>query len=132
MKNGWLVRLGCGLVLMTMLSGCAALVVGAAAGGATVSYVNNELQATEPVSLERVWKATLRAVQDAGYVRVSERQDARQALWKGENALGQPVVVRLQRMGDDSTRVVVRVGTVSTAQNREAAMDLYNRIKARL
>ncbi|MCS7048388.1 MAG: DUF3568 domain-containing protein [Verrucomicrobiae bacterium] len=120
------------MLCAVFISGCAALVVGAAAGGATVSYVNNELRATESASLERVWKATLRAVQDAGYVRVSERQDARQAVWKGENAAGQQVVVNLQRVADDRTTVRIRVGVVSTAQNREAAMDLYDRIRARL
>lgn len=131
MKSNLFVWFGA-MCCAALLSGCAALVVGAAAGGATVSYVNNELRATESVTLERVWKATQRAVQDAGYVRVSERQDARQALWKGTNAVDQQVVVHLQRLADDRTQIRIRVGVVSTAQNRQAALDLYDRIRARL
>ena len=43
-------------------SGCPALLVGAAAGGAAatgaVKYVGGELRSTEEVSLNRAWKAT--------------------------------------------------------------------------
>jgi hypothetical protein len=118
-------------VMMGALTGCMVMVAGAAAGGA-VSYVNNELHATEPATLEKVWAASQAAAKDVGFVKVSTQQDALNAVWKGRNALDQPVTVELKRLADDSTQIHIRVGTVSTTQNRAAAQLLYDKIKARL
>jgi RNA-binding protein YhbY len=118
-------------LLVIVGSGCVALVAGAAAGGA-VSYVNNELHATEPASLDRVWSAVKAAAQEVQYVKVSEQQDALNAVWKGRNALDQPVVVELKRVAEKSTQIKIRVGTVTTSQNRAAAQLLYDKMQARL
>lgn len=118
-------------LLVVAGTGCVALVAGAAAGGA-VSYVNNELRATEPASLERVWDAVKAATRDVGYRQVTEQQDSLNAVWKGRNALDQPVSVELKRLAERSTQIRIRVGVVTTQQNRAAAQLLYDKIKARL
>ena len=124
----WVALLG----MMAALNGCVALVAGAAAGGATVSYVNNELHATVPAGIDKTWAAVKSAAQEIRYVKVSEKEDSMTGAWKGRNASDQPVTVELTRVTDNSTKIDIRVGTVSTSQNRAAAQLFYDKIVARL
>lgn len=112
-------------------TGCVVLVAGAAAGGG-VSYVANELRVNEPVNIDKAWSAARHALDDVRYIMLSEHADATYAIWKGRNALDQPVVVTLKRLSDKATEIRIRVGTVSTAQNRAAADLVYSKLKARL
>ena len=70
-----------GMLLAAVLalgSGCAVLLVGAAAGAGagTYAYVNGELKDSETVSLDTARDATLAAMKDLGYAVVDNQKDS--------------------------------------------------------
>jgi hypothetical protein len=125
----------CGLLVVTQ--GCVPLlVVGVAAGAAagTVSYVSNELRVVHDVSVDRAWDAGLGAMKEMQFVVLTpeSRKDGTGGIIRGRNAKDQPVTIQLLRQSERMTEIRVRVGTMNTAANRDAAQLLYNAMKPRL
>jgi hypothetical protein len=116
--------------------GCALFVVGAVAGAAagTVSYVGNELHATQEVSIDRAWSAANGAVQDLQFPVIADKtfKDATGGTLTARTAKDQPVRIQLVRTSDRLTEVRIRVGTFDTAANRSTAQLLWDKMKARL
>lgn len=102
--------LGVALVLQT---GCALLLVGggAAAGVGGYAYVKGELKATEKASLDKVWDASLAAMQELQFAVTAQAKDALTGELTARTAQDKKVTIQLKALPDSSTEIKVRVGT---------------------
>ena len=113
-------------------SGCPAIFVGAAAGGAagagTVAYIGGELKSIEEVSLNRAWKATERAMRDLDFRITDKTKDALDAQLKASGADGKKIQVALKRISKSRTEIRVRVGTFG---DESLSLQILDKIKKR-
>ncbi len=114
------------LALSVLLSGCLA-VVAATGAGAAVAYSMGKLEATTSTGLDRTVQATRDAVSQLKFVMISESTDAVSANFVIRTAQDKRVSVRLERLGDQTTHVQIRVGVFG---DRATSMALYDKIKA--
>ncbi len=98
------------LTSLTLFTGCAVLLVGAAAGAGGVAYVQGELKVTESVSQEVAVRAAERALQDLKLVVIKRQQDGLSGLIEARTAGDQKVTLKTRRLADQSTAVGIRVG----------------------
>jgi hypothetical protein len=100
--------------------GCAALVVGGAAGAGTVAYVRGELKAVEDVTLDHAWPAAKQAMSDLEFAVTSAEKDAFHGELVARGAGDKKIVVKLERQSDAVTEIKIRVGTFGDeAMSRE-------------
>jgi len=113
-------------------SGCPAIFVGAAAGGAagagTVAYIGGELKSIEEVSLNRAWKATERAMRDLDFRITDKAKDALDAQLKASGADGKKIEVALKSISKSRTEIRVRVGTFG---DESLSLQILDTIKKR-
>ena len=102
--------LGLALLLQT---GCALVLIGggAAAGIGGYAYVKGELKAVEKNSLDKVWEASLAAMQDLEFPVTSQSKDALTGKLTARTAKDKKVSIELKALPDSSTEIKVRVGT---------------------
>ena len=100
------------LTSITLLTGCAALIVGAAAGAGGVAYVQGELKVTESVSHEVAGRAAEKALQDLKFSIIKRQQDGLAAVFDARTASDQKVTIKTQRLTANSTSVGIRVGVL--------------------
>jgi hypothetical protein len=116
------------------LQGCALFVVGAAvsAGAGAVSYMGNELRATQEISVDRAWTAGRATMQELQFTVDQARsyKDATGGLILARNAKNQPIRIQFLRQTERVTEIRVRVGTFDTAANRELAQLVYDKMKS--
>ena len=117
--------------LLSLGSGCALLVVGAAAGAgaAGYAYVNGELKSTEPVPLNKLVKASLAGLKDLEFPLTSQTKDALQAELIARNSSDKRIAIKLKSVSENATEIRIRVGTFGDETLSHA---VYDRIKNRL
>lgn len=109
----------CSIVAVTLLvgttliqSGCALLVVGAAAGAATgVLYHEGELKAEVAGTPSAVIKATERAFRDLIWTKDSASASATDGRATARTATGKEVVVQVVMKTDSACEIGIRIGT---------------------
>ncbi len=116
-----------GLSTLTLSSGCLAAAAGAGAAG--VAFVMGDLTANLDASLDRSYRATQQAVEQLEFTKVSESKDALIAKVTVRNAVNQKIVIKLERVGDNLTKVSIRVDTFG---DRPLSMTVLDKIKAKL
>ena len=122
------------LTAMALVQGCALLLVGGAAAGAaygTVKYVNNTLQVTHDVSLDKAWGAANAALKELQMPVTASKKDGASGKLEARNAQEQPVTIQTIRKTDRVTEIRITVGTFDTAANRTEAQQIYDKMKAR-
>jgi hypothetical protein len=75
-----------------------------------VEWVRGELRATEEISLDKAWEASLAAVEDLEYGVKERRKDAMAGRVVAEQADGRDVRIQLDDQGEDLTQIRIRVG----------------------
>lgn len=110
-------------------AGCAAIAVGAAAAGGTVAYVRGDLQTTFDHNLERVYEATLGAVDDFGFALISDRGDRTGGDLVARTGQDRRVKISMVPVGDELTEVSIRVGAFG---DQDLSMRIHDAIRARL
>jgi hypothetical protein len=100
------------MVLLSLLLsyGCAALLVGGAAGAGAVAYVRGELKSIEDVSLDQAWPAAKQAMSDLELVVTSSEKDAFNGELTARGAGDKKIVVKLTKQSDAVTEIKIRVG----------------------
>lgn len=93
------------------LTGCAAVLVGGAAGVGTYAYIKGELKVTEAATLERTWSATQSAMKDLQFRVTTQQKDALQGRLVAKTASDKRIEIDLEKVSDTMTEVRVRVGT---------------------
>jgi hypothetical protein len=122
------------LAALSLLQGCFLLLVGGAAAGAaygTVKYVNNTLQVTQNVNLDKAWQAANAALQDLQMPVTESNKDGASGKLKARNAQNQPVTVQLLRKTDTVTEIQITVGTFDSRENRTEARQIYDEMHAK-
>jgi hypothetical protein len=118
-----------GLVCIVFMSiGCAAVIVGGAAGGGTIAYIKGELQSTEEVSLNRAWKATRIAMGDLEFLTEEMEKDAFDARLSARGAGGKNIKIALKKLSPTLTEIRIRVGLFG---NESLSRQILEKIKRR-
>jgi len=101
------------MILLSLLlsSGCAALVVGGAAGAGAVAYIRGELKSIEDVSLDQAFSAARQAMSDLELAVTSSEKDAFNGELIARGAGDKKIVVKLKKQSDAVTEIKIRVGT---------------------
>ncbi|MBI5690760.1 MAG: DUF3568 family protein [Verrucomicrobia bacterium] len=121
---------GAGLIAVAALvqSGCVA-VVAAGAGAGTIAYLRGDLETTVSAGLDRAARAAGVALDQLKFARISQNQDALQAILVARNAADKRIEVRLERAGDNLTKVKIRVGVFG---DETVSIAILDKIKASL
>lgn len=100
------------LVVSLMTSGCAALIVGAAAGAGSVAYFKGELKSVEKGTVDQAYQATLKAFDRLQMFVTKKQKDKTKAVVVARRADDTKVTVRVKRLGDEVTELRIRVGVL--------------------
>jgi len=122
------------LAALPLVQGCGLLLLGGVAAGAaygTVKYVNNTLQVTHDVSLDRAWKAANGSLKELEMPVTASNKDEASGKLDAMNAKNQPVSIRLTRKTDTVTEIQITVGTFESSENKTEARQIYASMKAR-
>lgn len=114
------------LLLVTM-SGCAALVVGAAGGAAGAVYVMGQLKDRLDATVPQVHQATVAALKDLDLSILEEKGDKLTAHVESEFSDGKHVWIAVEADGEDGARITIRVGMVGDEAKSRAILDAIRR-----
>ncbi len=115
--------------LMLQLTGCAALLIGGAAAGATAAgmiYHDGELRADIEAPPPTVIKATERAFRDLIWTKESAQASATDGQATARTATGKEVSVTVTRKTENTSEIGIRVGTFG---DENLSRLLYDKIK---
>ena len=126
----WARRAGIGCVLVAaafLLTGCAALVVGAAAGGAAAGalYFKGELKADVDATPPEVIAATEKAFRDPIWAKDTAAASATDGLATARTATGKEVRVTVEMKTPEVSSIGIRIGTFG---DENLSRLLYDRI----
>ena len=96
-------------LLAASLTGCVAVVAGAAGAG-TVAWVRGELEATLDASYAKAATAANLAIKQLQFAKISEKKDALTAILIARTAEDRKVEIKVIKVGDQSAKVQIRVG----------------------
>ena len=116
------------MALLPLLSGCVAVLAGAAGAGA-VAWVEGRLDATLDANFDQAEKAADRAVTQLQFVKVNEEKDALTATLIARTAEDKKIEIKVVRAGDTTSRVQISVGVFGDEGQSLAILD---KIKANL
>jgi hypothetical protein len=123
------------LLLVSMLGlslilsyGCAALLIGGAAGAGTVAYVGGELKSTEEVAMNRAWEAASKAMDDLEFAVTSKDKDAFFGQLIARGAGDKKISVKVKKQSDTVTEIRIRVGIFG---DESMSRQILDRIKKR-
>lgn len=111
MKIKSLITLFATAIAAVYLSGCAAVIIGGAAGAGTYAYIRGEMKGNENATLDRTWSATQAAMKDLEFTVTTQQKDALQARLIARTALDKKIEINLTKISDNLTEVRIRVGT---------------------
>lgn len=125
-----LLVLGLG-IQMILTSGCALLLVGAAAGAAVAgtAWYMGSLTGTEKATPKQVETATIEAFKQLNIKKTMVQSGTMKSVIEGENPEGRGVSVTAQLEQDGSTKISIRVGTFG---DKDASTTLYGKIRENL
>ena len=113
--------------LLIALNACSRWVVAgataAAVGVGTYVYIKGELKRNYDAPVDKVWEATLLALDELKLTAESKRHDAFGGVIKGKMADGKSFEIQLARLGEESTEVGVRIGVFGDRNKSEAIHD---------
>jgi hypothetical protein len=110
------------------LTGCVAMVA-AGAGAGAVAYVQGKLEAPLDAHYAKAVRAVDRAIEQLEFARISEKKDALTAIFVARTAEDKKVTIRVSKVGDQSSRVEIRVGLFG---DETLSMTILDRIKTNL
>jgi len=118
-------------VALSLNAGCFLAVVGVAAGGAAaaVAYADGALTASYGANLSQVASATRKAIDQLQFAKPEERSDAISATFTTHNAKGDRISIALTQINENSTNLVIRVGTFG---DETMSLSINDKIKANL
>lgn len=116
---------------LIVLSGCAAVVVGAGAGAGAYTYVNGELARTYQAGYTQTMDACTQLMQDLNMPIRSRSSEGDQTTIETERNDGTPVTLKVKIMGLNLTQVSVRTGAVGY-WNRDHSQQFQEWIAMRL
>lgn len=122
-SRGWQLHLlGLMLCLLPLVAGCAAVLLGAGAGAGagTVAYIQGEHSQVHSGNYERVWSATLGALNQMNIRVIKTEKDALGGTITARRGDDTSVTIKVEPTGSDTTTVKVRVGMFGDRAASEA------------
>lgn len=107
-------------------AGCVVVAAGAAGAG-VVAYVRGELETTLEGRLDAVHKAAGRAISQLEFNQISDQKDALTAVVVARTAQDKKIEITLTRVGDNLTKVQIRVGIFG---DEDVSRTILDKIKA--
>jgi hypothetical protein len=114
-----------------LISGCAALVVGAGAGTGAYTYVNGELVRSYPATYTRTMEVCTQVLNDLNMPIREQTSDGVRTTILTERKDGTPMTLKITIVGLDVTEVSVRTGVVGY-WNRDLSQQFHDFISRRL
>jgi hypothetical protein len=112
--------------LLIGLNACGYILVGAltaGAGAGTYFFVKGNLKRDYEAPVERMWEATLQAVEELRLATESKRHDAFGGEIKGVMANGESFQIELKRLSNNWTELGIRIGIFGDRTRSEAIHD---------
>lgn len=109
-------------------TGCVA-VVAAGAAGTGVAWYRGQLEANLDQNIETVFAASQKALTQLEFANISNKKSSVDAELVSRTALDKKVEIRLQKVTDRSTKVIIRVGVFG---DETLSMSILDKIKAAL
>ena len=105
--------LGLVTAALALDSGCAVVLVGAAAGAGagTVVYIRGELSSNEAVTFDKALPAAQAGLKDMGFTVTETKKDAGEVKLTARGAGDKKIQVTLVKVSDTVTEIRIRVGT---------------------
>jgi hypothetical protein len=99
--------------------------VGAGAAG-TVAYFKGDLEAVEAASLDDVYQATEKAVEEMELFVISKKKDSLGATFALRDAADKKITIKLTAATEGTTKISIRIGTFGSEAKSQA---VYEKIK---
>ena len=119
------------LASLIIISGCAAVLVGAGAGAGTYAYVKGELFRTYRAGYQPTLDACISVIADLGMAVQSKTTDGVQTTIAAERKDGTPMTVGVKIIDSDWTQVSVRTGVVGLWK-KELSQQFHEYVARRL
>jgi len=117
------------LIVCFLASGCAAIIVGAAAGGATYGYYKGILVDQLNADVPHSYEAAKKGLQDLKLPILKARYDQIKAGLKSELADGKNVSIKLKATEGGTTEIRIRIGTLG---DKDASHRILRAVKSHL
>lgn len=111
------------LTLTTLLSGCVAVVAGAAVGAGTYAYVKGELTRTYGAPLNKTWDTTIRTLNDLEIKIIKKKKDALKGTIEARRADESSASIEVKWLSETVTEISIRIGTWGDRDASEAIHD---------
>ena len=105
------------------LAGCAALLVGGAAGAGSVVYVKGQLKEDMSASVPAVHNASISALKDLNLPIIEDNHDNLSAKIKSKSADGQDVWIEIESVTAESSKITIRVGVMGDKNKSRQILD---------
>jgi hypothetical protein len=122
---------GIALICWGLISGCAALVVGAGAGTGAYTYLNGELVRSYPATYTRTMDVCTQVLNDLNMPIREQTSDGVRTTISTERKDGTPMTLKITIVGLDVTEVSVRTGVVGY-WSRDLSQQFHEFITRRL
>jgi Protein of unknown function (DUF3568) len=116
------------VALLPSLSGCVAVLAGAAGAG-TVAWVQGRLDAALDANYDKAEKAVNQAITQMQFAKVSEKKDVLTAKLIARTAEDKKIEIKVSRVGEITSRVQIRVGYFG---DEAQSLAILEKIKANL
>jgi hypothetical protein len=113
------------IILLVSLTGCAAVVVGGAAAGATYTYTKGWLAKDYLVGFKVGYRASIKALEHHDLKIIDKGKDVNRAFVRAKGAKRE-IRIRLKRVSRRITTISIRVGVMG---DREASKMIHRTIK---
>ncbi|MHC4438571.1 MAG: DUF3568 family protein [Planctomycetota bacterium] len=113
---------------MLLLQGCVVAAVGLGAAG-TIAYVRGDLQAVESESIDEVYEATLKALEELELLPTRKTKDALGAEIVTYDAQDKKITIKLKSTADETTKLSIRIGVFGSETKSRL---LYQKIRDNL
>ncbi|HUL53119.1 MAG TPA: DUF3568 family protein [Opitutaceae bacterium] len=129
MKTRWMFGLALMVAaLSAALTGCVAVVAGAAGAGA-VAWVQGRLDANLNADFERSAKAADLAIRDLQWSKISEKKDALEDTLIARTAGDRKVEIKVLKVTEETSKAEIRVGVFG---DEALSLTILDKIKAHL
>lgn len=115
------------VLAMLFSSGCAAVVVGAAAGAGAVIYHKGELHSPEAATYDNAWNASLAGLADLNYVVVDKLKGGLKARIIARAPGDKKVTIDLEKETGTVTRIGIRIDTFGNEAQSRIVLDAIKR-----
>lgn len=109
------------------ISGCIVAAVGAGVG--TVAYVKGDLETVESKSLDVVYEAALKAMEELELRVISKPKDSLSAEINARDAQDKKITIKLKATSDETTELSIRIGIFGSESKSRL---IYEKIKENL